>query len=87
MKHQISVRVYVGSRSTRRAVRKLSLFSNKKVSVGSVLRILRLDAYELVRLKLEKASDRKLVDLCPDDIIQGLDVPVRDSRFELNLYI
>jgi hypothetical protein len=88
MKHQINVRVYTKSKkSTRRVIRKICLFSNKNVSVGSILSILRLNAFELLRLKMEKASTRQHVDLDPEGIIQELDVPVRDSQYELNLYV
>jgi hypothetical protein len=88
MKHQINVRVYTKSKkSTRRVIRKICLFSNKNVSVGSILSILRLNAFDLLRLKMEKASTRQHVDLDPEGIIQELDVPVRDSQYELNLYV
>lgn len=89
MKHQIKISVYNKSTrgSTRRVVRKIHLISNKKVRVGSIMSILRLDAYELMRIKMEKASDRKHVDLDPERFIQELDVPIRDSHYELNLYI
>jgi hypothetical protein len=53
MKHQINICVYTKSKSTRRVIRKVRLISNKNVSIGSILSILRLDAYELMRLKME----------------------------------
>lgn len=87
MKHQINIRVYTKLKSTRRVIRKICLLSNKSVRVGSVLSILRLDAYELLRLKMEKASTRQHVDLDPEGVIQELDVPVRNCQYELNLYV
>jgi hypothetical protein len=87
MKHHINICVFAKSKSTRRVVRKIHLASNKKVRVGSILSILHLNAYELMRLKMEKASDRHHVAMDPEGFIQELDVPFRDSHYELNLYI
>jgi hypothetical protein len=89
MRHQINVRVYTKSTrgSTRHMVRQVRLISNKDVRVGSILSILRLHPFDLVQLKMEKASNRQQVEVDPDGIIQELDVPVHDSRYELNLYV
>ncbi len=87
MKHHINIRVYTKSKSTRRVVRKVQLVSNQKVRVGSILSILGLDAYALMRLKMEQASDRRHVDLDLEGFIQELDLPRRNFQYDLNLYV
>jgi hypothetical protein len=90
MKHQINVRVYATKSirgGTRRIIRKVRLLSNKYVCIGSILGILRLHPVDLLRLKMEKASNRQHVDLDLEGIIQELDVQVQDFRYDLNLYV
>lgn len=91
MKHEIKVRVFSTSLSSRcsvrKVLRKVNLISNKDVRIASIISLLRLSPDDLLRLKMEQASTRQHVRLDPDGVVQHLDVHVCDSRYALNLYV
>lgn len=88
MKHQINVNVFWKPTKKRGIlVRKVRLLTNSWVRVGSVLRMLDLAPMDLMRMRVEKATDRQRVPLDLDAVIQRSDVLVLDSEYDLNLYV
>lgn len=91
MKHQINVKVFSKPSKKRGqkfiVVRNVSLLTNSWVRVGSVLRMLGLAPKDLMRLRMENATDRQRVPLNLDAVIQRSDILVLDSEYDLNLYV
>ncbi len=91
MKHQINVNVYSKPSKKRGQkygiVRKVKLLTNSWVRVGSVLKLLDLAPRDLMRLRMENATDRQRVPLDLDAVIQRSDILVLDSEYDLNLYV
>ena len=91
MKHQINVKVFWKPTTKRgqkfSVVRKVRLLTNGLVRMGSVLRMLDLAPRDLMRLRMENATDRLRVPLDLDAVIQRSDILVLDSEYDLNLYV